>query len=195
LIRHFFDSCTNSIEDPIEFVHESKKCLINQREVDRVLDGEDVALLVLVDVVHHAGEGGRLTRAGGAGDQHDAARLVGDVGEDLGRLEIVQREDLGGDGAHHRRRAALLHEGVHPEARQVGHREGEVALQVLLVELALAVAHDVVDHRVHFLVLHRRHVDAAHVAVHADHRRQPGRQMQVGRLVLDHEGEQLGQIH
>ena len=49
--------------------------------------------------------------------------------------------------------------------------------------------------RVHVLVLHRRQVDAADVAVHADHRRQARRQMQVGRLVLDHEGEQFGEIH
>jgi hypothetical protein len=40
--------------------------------------------------------------------------------------------------------------------------------------LALGVVHDVVHHGVHVLVLHRRQVDAAHVAMHADHRRQAG---------------------
>ena len=38
-------------------------------------------------------------------------------------------------------------------------------------------------------------VDAPHVAVHADHRRQAGRQVQVRRLVLDREGQQLGDVH
>ena len=52
-------------------------------ELDRVLDREDVAVLVLVDVVDHRRERGRLARAGRAGDQHQAARLVGQVGEDL----------------------------------------------------------------------------------------------------------------
>jgi len=33
-----------TIEDPIEFVHESKKCLVNQREVHRDTLGFDVAL-------------------------------------------------------------------------------------------------------------------------------------------------------
>ena len=33
-----------TIEDPIEFVHESKKCLVNQREVHRDTHGFDVAL-------------------------------------------------------------------------------------------------------------------------------------------------------
>ncbi len=164
-------------------------------ELDRVLDGEDVAVLVLVDLVHHRRQRGRFARAGRPGDQHDAARLVGDLGEDLWRLQVLERQDLRRNRAHHRRGAALLHERVDAEACQVRHREREVALEVFLVELALPVAHDVVDHRVHFLVLHRRHVDAPHVAMHADHRRQPRGQMQVRCLVLDHEGEQLGEIH
>ena len=33
-----------TIEDPIEFVHQSKKCLVNQREVHRDTNGFDVAL-------------------------------------------------------------------------------------------------------------------------------------------------------
>jgi hypothetical protein len=61
--------------------------------------------------------------------------------------------------------------------------------------LALRIVHDVVDHGVHRLVVQRLDVDAAHVAVHADHRRQPCRQMQVGGLVLDREGQQLGDVH
>jgi hypothetical protein len=46
-------------------------------EFDRVLDGQDVAVLVFVDVVDHRRQRGRLARAGRAGDQHDAARLLG----------------------------------------------------------------------------------------------------------------------
>jgi hypothetical protein len=61
--------------------------------------------------------------------------------------------------------------------------------------LALAVVHDVVHHGVHLLVVQRLDIDAPHVAVHADHRRQPGRQVQVGGLVLDREGQQLGDVH
>jgi hypothetical protein len=76
-----------------------------------------------------------------------------------------------------------------------GNREREVALQHLFVLLALAVVHDVIDHAVHVLVLQRRQVDAAHVAVHADHRRQAGREVQVGGLVLDRESEQFRDVH
>ena len=48
---------------------------------------------------------------------------------------------------HHRGRAAVLHERVDAEAREARDREREVALEVLLVVLALPVVHDVVDHR------------------------------------------------
>ena len=64
----------------------------------------------------------------------------------------------------------MLVEGVDAEAREVRHREAEVAFEVFLVHLPLMVAHDVVHHGVHVLVLHRRQVDAPDVAVDADHR-------------------------
>jgi hypothetical protein len=47
---------------------------------------------------------------------------------------------------------------------------------------------------VHILVGQRRHVDALDVAVDADHRWHTCRQMQVGSLVLDGEGQQLRDI-
>jgi hypothetical protein len=61
----------------------------------------------------------------------------------------------------------------------------KVALQRVFVVLALRVVHDVVHHGVDLLVVQRFDVDAPHVAVHADHGRQAGRQVQVGGLVLD----------
>ncbi|OGA30245.1 MAG: hypothetical protein A2W81_00960 [Betaproteobacteria bacterium RIFCSPLOWO2_12_61_14] len=61
--------------------------------------------------------------------------------------------------------------------------------------LALAVVHDVVDHPVHVLVIHRGQIDAPDVAVHPDHGRQARRQMQVGGFVLDYEGEQFRDVH
>jgi len=131
----------------------------------------------------------------GPGDDDEAARLVDDLLEDLRGLQLVEGEDLGGNGAEHARRAAVLVEGVDAEARQPGDLEGEVDLEQLLVIAALLVVHDVVDQRVHLLVLERRHVDAANVAVHADHRRQPRREVEVRRLVLDAERKEFRNIH
>jgi hypothetical protein len=113
----------------------------------------------------------------------------------LGRVELLQRQDLARNGAEHRAGAAVLVEGVDAEARQALDLEREVALQRVFVVLALGVVHDVVHHVVHLLVVQRVDVDAPHVAVHPDHRRQAGRQVQVGGLVLDRKGQQLGDVH
>src|SRR5437667_2353796 len=77
-------------------------------ELDRVLDGEDVALLVFVDLVDHGGERRGLARARGTGDEDDAARLIDDLREDLWCPQLFERQDLRGDRAHHRRRPPVL---------------------------------------------------------------------------------------
>src|SRR5574341_1050749 len=118
-------------------------------ELDRVLHGENVAVLVLVDVVDHRRQRRRLARAGRPGDEHEAARVLGDGGEDLRCVQLLEAQHLGRDRPHHGGGAALLHERVDAEPREPRHREREVALEVLLVSLALRVVHDVVDHRVH----------------------------------------------
>ena len=45
-------------------------------ELDRVLDGHDVLVALLVDQVDHRRERRRLAGAGRAGDEHEAARLL-----------------------------------------------------------------------------------------------------------------------
>ena len=201
-----------TIEDPIEFVHESKRCLINQREVhrdtlgfsealrsalrlgeaervpvhlalvdqaalrlvhelDRILDREDVVRPVVVAVVDLAGVRGRLAGAGGPGHEHQAARQHAQVLEHLRRVQVLERQHDGRDGAEPGAGAALLVEGVDAEAREFRNLEGKIGLEELFVRLALLVIHDVVHHAVHFFVRQRWHVDALDVAVDADHRR------------------------
>jgi hypothetical protein len=164
-------------------------------ELDRVLDGEDVAELLVVDVVDHRRQGGRLAGTGRTGDQAQAAWDAGDVLE-LGRaVELLQGQHLGRDGTEHRAGAAVLVEGVDPEAGHAGQLEGEVGLEELLVVLALLVVHDVVDEGMDVLVLHRRQVDPLDVAVDADHRWQAGREMQVGSTVLLGERQEFRDVH
>jgi hypothetical protein len=166
LIRHFFDWCTNSIG---------------------ILDGEDVAIRIFIDMIDHRRQGGRLARAGRPGDQHDASRIIGDVLEDLRAVEFFERQHLRRNRPEYGPGAAILDEGVDPETRQIGNLEREIAFPRVLVLLALNVAHDVVHHGVHVLVLHRRQVDPPHVAVDPDDRWQARRQVEVGGLVLDTE--------
>ncbi|MNT44532.1 hypothetical protein D3C72_1810630 [compost metagenome] len=59
----------------------------------------------------------------------------------------------------------------------------------------LGVVHDVVDQFVHLLVIQRRQIDPPHIAIDTDHRRQTGRQVQVGSALFGAEGQQFSDIH
>src|SRR5690606_19684579 len=112
--------------------------------------------------------------------------------EDLRRGEVVEREYLRRNRAEHGARAAVLVERVDAEARQAGDLEREVDLEEFLVVAPRLVRHDVVDQRVHLLVVERGNVDATDVAVDPDHRRQAGREVQVGGLVFYRKGQKFG---
>ena len=141
-------------------------------ELDRVFDGQNVRVLVFIDVIDHRRQRRRLAGTSWAGHQHDAARIFGDILEDFRTVQIFQGQDLRRNGSENRPRTTVLVEGIDPEPCQIRDFEGEVTFQRLFVDLALGVVHDVVHHAVHILVLHRRQVDPAHVAMNADHRRQ-----------------------
>ena len=177
----------------LALVHEALLGFVH--ELDRVLDREDVLVLVVVDVVDHRRERRRLAGARGARHQHHAAGLLRDVDEALAHAEVFHGQDLRRDRPEDGAGAAVLVEGIDAEAGDAGHLEGEVRLEELLEVLALLVVHDLVDEGLHFLVIHGRQVDAPHVAVHADHRRQARRQVQVRGALLGAEGEQFGDIH
>ncbi len=160
-------------------------------EFDRVFNGENVAVLGLVVMIDHRRQGGGLARTRRPGHQHQTARLERQIGEDFRCVQIVEGEHLARNGAEHRARAARLVEGIDAKTRQLRHLEGKIDLEKLFVVLALRIAHDVVHHGVHRLVVERLDVDAPHVAMHANHRRQTRREVQIGGVVLDAECEQL----
>ncbi|MNT06846.1 hypothetical protein D3C72_1415290 [compost metagenome] len=164
-------------------------------EFDRILDSEDVAVFVLVDVVDHRRQRGRLARTGRAGHQDQALRLLDHLAEQRRAGQVFQGQHFGRNGAEHRTGATVLVERIDTEARQRRDLEGEVDFEEFLVIAALLVRHDVVHQRMDLLVVQGWNVDPANVAVHADHRRQACGQMQVGRFVLYGKRQQLGDIH
>src|SRR5438045_5773742 len=97
-------------------------------ELDGVFDRDDVPLQLLVDLVDHRGERGALSRAGGAGNEHETAGPVGELGDDVRQTQLTKglygERDLPND---HGNTAALL-EDVAAEARQVLDAEREVEL-------------------------------------------------------------------
>ena len=119
--------------------------LVAVQELDRVLDREDVLLALLVDHVDHRRQRGRLARAGRAGDEHEAARLAGELREHRRQAELVEARDLVRDQAEGGADRAALEEAVDAEAGDARDRVGEVELLLVLEPLALVVVEDRVD--------------------------------------------------
>ena len=138
-------------------------------ELDRIFDGQDMLESLVVDVVHHRRQRGGLARTRRAGHQHDAAWLIGDILECRRTAELFERQDGRGNGTEYPAGAAIVVEGVDAETRQIGNLEGKVGLQKFLVVLTLLVVHDVVNETVDRLMVQRRHIDAAYVAVDTNH--------------------------
>jgi hypothetical protein len=130
---------------------------------DRVLDGDDVAVAVLVPVADHRRERGRLARARAAHEDHQAPLGHRHVLQHVRQAQVVELGNRGGDGPQHQAHAALLHEGVHAEAADARGRDGEVALVGRLEFGRLLVGHDRARqllrvHRRQALLRHRRHL-------------------------------------
>ena len=164
-------------------------------EFDRVFDGQDVVILVAVEVIDHCRQGGRLARTGRPGDQHQTARHVGDLLEHLAHAEVFHGQHFRRNGPEYRTGTAVLVERVDPETGNARYFEGEVGLEELFEILALLVVHDVVDQRVNLFMVQRRQVDPPYIAINPNHRRQSRREVQVRRALFGTEGQQLGNIH
>ena len=81
-----------------------------------------------VDVADHRGERRRLARAGRAGDEDEAAVLVGERGDAGRQPELVEGRHVARDHAEGERDRAALAEAVDAEARQARRRVREVEL-------------------------------------------------------------------
>ena len=62
--------------------------------LDRILDGEDVLAPLGVDLVDHRGQRRRLAAAGRTGDEHEAARPIGERRQHRRQPELVEALDL-----------------------------------------------------------------------------------------------------
>ena len=164
------------------------RLLVGVQVLDRVLDRHDVLRAGLVDVVDHRGQRGGLARAGGAGEQHDPALLLGQPPDHRWEIELVHGADRERDRPADQRDRPALAEGVDAEARQALDRVREVDLPVLFELLQQPGLADHVLHRA-LGVLGREGLgalDGQELAVHAHHRRSRDLHVQVRPLRLDH---------
>ena len=165
------------------------------QELDRVLDRQDVVLVLAVDHVDHRRQGRRLARAGRAGDEHEATRFGGQLAQHLRHAERVE----GGDVLRHEAEGgadrATLEEAVDAEAGDAGDRIGEVELLGVLEAFALVVVEDAVDDLAGLLAgEHREALHRLDLPLVADRRRETRGQMHVGGLGLDHATENLREV-
>ena len=154
--------------------------LVAVEVLDGVLNGDDVGVAVLVHRVHHAGEGGGLAAPRRAGDQHHAPGHPGDL-HNLGRdVLLLPVGDAEAHHADHRRHGAALPVGVHPEAGQALHRQGEVVVpyREVAVNGAAGQAVQLTDQ---LLRLHNvRHIQLPVLTVSHLHCQIPGGNLAVG---------------
>ena len=164
-------------------------------ELDRVLDREDVVVPLLVDLVDHRRQRGGLTGSRRPGHQHETARPLGQRGQHLRQVQLLEAADLLGnqpvDGAD---RAALV-EHVDAEAGQALDAEREVELERLLESLLLGVGEHAVGE---LLRLRRVQVGTGQphqVSVDTHLRRSGGGDMEVRALHLHQRVQQFRQRH
>ena len=143
----------------------------------RVLDGHDVAAVVVVDPVEATGDRGGLSAAGGAADD-DESTASGEPGHQQGRgqSKVLEVGDRALDGAKHRTESAEGSEEVHPHPGSVRGGPADVLFQI-----HGRVRADVLPEGGHFLMVERMVFEGDDLAVDADPRRVSSGEDQIGR--------------
>ena len=156
------------------------RLLVLMQHLDGIFDRDDVAAHGLVDVVYHRRQGGGLARARGAGDEHQAARLQRYPADHIRQAQLLKGGHRGRHLTHGDADATALTEDVDAEAALVGERVGKVDLVVLREAPDLLVRHDRGGRVLGVVGHHRRVIEHDEFAVHTDHGRTAGLDVQVG---------------
>ena len=175
----------------LTLVHDAALVLV--QELDRVLDGHDVATALGVHHVDHRCQRRRLARSGRAGHDHEPPLETGEVGHHRRQTELVDLLDLERDHAERRTDRVALHVHVDTEPGPARQRVRHVELELLLEPFPQLLRQDRVDHA---LQRPRRQgrvsVDALQLTVDPDDRCGTGREVQVGTLVIEQRSQQFG---
>jgi hypothetical protein len=171
---------------------------VGMEDLDRVLDRDDVLAPRRVDVVDHRGERGRLSGAGGARDEDQAAVFLGQLLDTDGQAQVLEaRHDLRDHAERERGRAALA-EAVDAEAVQVRAHVGGVKLAGLAERLQLRGVRrgDRDQDRLEVLLGEGLiALERFERAVRTDDRRHLDLEMHVGRTGVDSVSEQRVEVH
>ncbi len=155
--------------------------LVTVHELDGILDRQDVLGAGAVHLVDQRGERRRLPRAGRAGHEDEAARLLGERVERRREAELLERLDRLRDESEGRADGAALEVDVDAEAGQTRHAVREVELPLDLEILLLLAREDLVHE---LLGVGRRQrvvlLEALDLPVHTDRRARAHADVEVG---------------
>src|SRR5437762_14016171 len=125
-----------------DFALGNEAALVRVGELDRVLDGDDVAVGVLVAVSDHRRERGGLARTRGPYHDHQAALGHDHVLQYVRELEVLDPGNGGGDHPQHDTDVRLLDEGIDAEPPYARGVDREVAFLARFELVGLPVVHD-----------------------------------------------------
>src|SRR5205823_4469471 len=135
-----------------------------------------------------------LARAGGPGDEDQAARLLGQLADDGRQSKLLKSKDFEGDRAERRGDRAALHEEVGAEARQALHAEAQVELVLFLELVLLRVGKNRIAKLLRLHRGERRSLQRNERAIDAELRRRAGGDVEVARPLLHHRLQELMQV-
>ena len=98
--------------------------------LDGVFDDDDVARFAAIDVVDQSGEGGGLAGAGGAADEHQAARQTRQGFDGRGKIQLLERRHTGGKDANGSCGAALFAMKIDAETAETENAIGGIGDEV-----------------------------------------------------------------
>jgi hypothetical protein len=184
------------VEPDLALVDDAVDVLVE--DLDRILDRHDVLPARAVDVVDHRCERGRLARARAAGDEDEAAVLVGEAADAGRQAERVEGRNLRREQAKSEGHGAALPEPVDAEPGQPGRLVRDVELTVCeerLEPVRCGLGH-APEHGVEVAVRQRgAAVERQQVAVAPEHRRPAELEVHVARPEVDRVREVVVEIH
>jgi len=92
---------------------------VAMKELDGILDGEDVDGLFRIHPVNDGSEGGGFAGAGGTGDKNNAGVQRANLVQLRGKMQLLERRDLVRDDAHDDGAASALPEDVDAKPRGI----------------------------------------------------------------------------
>ena len=168
-----------------DFALVDEAALVAVQKLDGVFDGDQVIGARRVDAVNHRGKRGGLTGAGSPRDQHQAALLFANLGDDRRKVQFFRSANLGRNDAQNHADVAALLKNVDAEAAQAGHAVSHIELGSFFELLFLPVGHHAEGHGKHFFRRNAGHFgDGIQHAVHAQVRVVADFEVQVRSLLL-----------